>query len=152
MKKATRLFIQKIFKAKRVFVKRIEFEGCLPNRCYQNANKMAPLYDSEFEIVSGWMVGDDLGERGTAIIPHYWVFNKKTQEYFDPTPISDENLQSFEYVLDFDILTCSIGNYILPLSLKLTNDGKFKARSNDGTHYIDLDNLDVKHLYRLLAF
>jgi hypothetical protein len=149
MKKATRTLINNRPNSKYVTVEDVNLEGTLENHCYQNSVKLSDTNEKDLIVVSGWLVGDFLGEKGTAIIPHYWVLNEKTKKYYDPTPKPKNNKQSYEYVEDFDIFQYGNEHSILPLSLKLTSDGKFKARSNDGTHYIDLDKLDVQELYQL---
>ena len=149
MKKATRLFLKQRPNAKYVTVEEVKLEAALANHCFQNAEKLAKTNETDLMIVSGWMVGDYYGERGTPIIPHYWVFNEKTNRYCDPTPKPDNNTQNFDYVEDFDIFKYGSKDAYLPLSLKLLSNGKWQARNELGTGYIDLDKVDVEQLYKL---
>ncbi len=149
MKKATRLFLKQRPNAKYVTVEEVKLEAALANHCFQNAEKLSKTNEADLMIVSGWMVGDYYGERGTPIIPHYWVFNEKTNRYCDPTPKPDNNTQNFDYVEDFDIFKYGSKDAYLPLSLKLLSNGKWQARNELGTGYIDLDKVDVEELYKL---
>jgi len=149
MKKATRELLKARPKAKCVLVQSIELAETLANHCYQNSVKLAETNEEDLLVVAGWMVGDFMGERGTAIIPHYWVQNDKTKIYYDPTPKPDNNTQDFDYVEDFDIFQYGNENSILPLSLKLNSNGTWQARNSTGTGYIDLDKVDVQQLYEL---
>ena len=149
MKKATRVLLSHRPKAKHVTVEMMRIEGALANHCYQNAVKLANTNEADYMVVSGWLVGDYFGERGTAVIPHYFVLNEKTKKYYDPTPFLDS--QKYEYVEDFEIMLNGNEKSILPLSLKILADGKLQARSDDGTSYIDLDKIDVAMLYELRA-
>jgi hypothetical protein len=148
MKKATRQFLKARPNAGFVRVEEIQVEGALPNHCFQNAANLAKT-NEDLMIISGWMVGDYFGERGTAIIPHYWVCNEKTNNHYDPTPKPEKNIQTFEYVEDFDIFKFGTKDLYLPLSLKLLADGKWQARNQMGTGYIDLNKIDVEQLYKL---
>jgi hypothetical protein len=149
MKKATRLFLKQRPNAEYVLVKEAMLEGALPNHCFQNSEKLVKTNEAELRIVSGWLVGDYHGERGTAIIPHYWVLNVVENRYCDPTPKPENNTQNFDYVEDFDIFEYGSKDAYLPLSLKLLSDGKWQARNELGTGYINLDKVDVEQLYKL---
>lgn len=149
MKKATRALLQQRTGAKHVPVRWVHVEGTLAKHCYENALKLVQTDEDNLMIVCGWMVGEYYGERGTAITPHYWVLNEKTNEHFDPTPWPNEVDLNVEYVDDVDIIIFASEQSIIPLSLNYTNDGKFKARSHDGTRYIELDKIDVEQLYQL---
>ena len=120
MKKATRTLLKFRPNSKHVLVEEVRFDGALENYCYQNSVKLAETNEEDLLVVSGWMVGDYLGERGTAIIPHYWVLNTKSRKYYDPTPKPENNMQQYEYVEDFDIFEHGSERSILPLSLKLS--------------------------------
>lgn len=149
MKKATRTFLTLNPKARYVAVERVSINETQANHCYQNAVKLADTNEADLMVISGWLVGDFFGERGTAIIPHYFVFNEKTKKYYDPTPSNKNEKQTFDYVEDIEIMLNGNEKSILPLSLKITAEGLVKARSSDGTHYIDLDKIDVAELYAL---
>jgi hypothetical protein len=149
MRKATRFLLRYRPNAKHILVEKVVVEGAKENHCYQNAVKLANTNEADLMVVSGWLVGDFFGERGTAIIPHYFVFNAKTKKYYDPTPSNKNEKQTFDYVEDVEIILNANKNSILPLSLKITAEGLVKARSSDGTHYIDLDKIEVAELYEL---
>ena len=149
MKKATRILLNHRPNAKHVLVEKVYVEDALQNHCYQNAIKLADTNEKDMIIVSGWLVGDFFGERGTAIIPHYFVVNIKTRKYYDATPLNANDKQSYEYVRDIEIMTYSHKKAVLPLTLKLTADGLFKARSDDGKYFYDLDKIEIAELYAL---
>ncbi len=149
MKKATRALLQQRTGAEHVPVKWINVEGTMVKHCFENALKLVKTNEADLIVVCGWMVGEYYGEQGTPISPHYWVLNEKTNEYFDPTPWPNEIPLDVEYVEDVDIMNFASEKSIIPLSLNYTNGGKFKARSHDGTRYIDLDNINVEQLYKL---
>jgi hypothetical protein len=149
MKKATRLFLKQRPNAEYVMVEEVKLDGTLNNHCYQNAEKLANTNETDLIIVSGWMVGDYYGERGTPIIAHYWVFNQKTHKYYDQTPKPLNHTQKYDYVEDFDIFKYGSNESYLPLSLRLLSNGKWQARNEQGTDYIDLDEIDVEELYKL---
>lgn len=149
MKKATRALLQQKTGAKHVPVRWVDVDGTLVKHCFENALKLVKTDEENLMVVSGWMVGEYYGERGTPISPHYWVLNKKTNEYLDPTPWPNGVPLDVEYVDDVDIMIFASKQSIIPLSLNYTNDGKFKARSHDGTRYIELDKINVEQLYQL---
>lgn len=149
MKKATRQFLKQRPKAEYVKVTEIEVKGALANHCFENALNYISTNETELTLVCGWMVGDYFGVRGTPIIPHYWVFNVKTNQHFDPTPKPKNNIQTFEYVMDLDILIYGKNDAFIPLSLKLLDNEVWQARNKQGTGYIDLDKVDVRQLYEL---
>jgi len=121
MKKATRIFLKLNPKARYVVAERVSIDQTQPNECYRNAEKLADTNEAELLVVSGWLVGDYFGERGTAIIPHYFVFNEKTKKYYDPTPRNDDDFQTYDYVEDIQIFLNGNGKAILPLSLNITS-------------------------------
>ena len=88
--------------------------------------------NENWSMHSGWLVGDFLGERGTAIIPHYWVVNAD-REHFDVTPKNPSDTQSYEYVSDFNIVQYFTKEVQLPVPLKLNLNGTFVARRKDGS-------------------
>ena len=149
MKKATRQFLKQRPKAEYVRVKEIEFEGALVNHCFQNALNYISTNEADLTLACGWMIGDYFGPRGTPIIPHYWVLNGKTNKHYDPTPKPKNNIQTFEYVMDLDILIYGKNNVYLPLALKLLDNEVWQARNRQGTGYIDLEKVDVRELYEL---
>ena len=109
MKKATRTFVNWLNdeKVKSVEVKPMKFEYAKPNECFQNM-MMFLDYHSDWTMHSGWLIGDYLGERGTAIIPHFWVVDAQ-RKHFDITPRNSKDTQTYEYVSD-----CNIAQFIFP--------------------------------------
>ncbi len=149
MKKATRLFLKQRPNTQYVIVEEVKLDEALTNHCYQNAVKFAKTNEADFIVVSGWLIGDYFYELGTPLIPHYWVCDKKINKYYDPTPKHKDNTQNFDYVEDFDIFKYGNEQDYLPLSLKLLDDGRWQARNENGTGYVDLEKLDVEQLYKL---
>ena len=148
MKKATREFLKVRRGASHVVVRRIEYAGTSPNSCYQNACLLADTNADDLIVVCGWLIGDFLGKSGTSIIPHYWVLNEKTLEYFDPTPRPKNDFQKYEYVDDFDIMKFGSTKSILPPPLRLLEDGRFQVMVDVGV-FKDLEIVDVQKLYDL---
>lgn len=152
MKKATRLLLQQRPGSEHVLVNEVVLEGAIAKHCFQNTMLLIDTNEADLMMISGWMVGDLRGKRGTPIIPHYWVKNQKTNQYFDPTPKVEVTKQTFEYVTDSDILKYASADLYIPLSLKLHGNGKWQARNALGTGYIDLDKVDVEQLYKLVDY
>lgn len=149
MRKATRILLEFCPNAKHVLVEMVVIEGAKENHCWQNAIDLATTNEADLIVVSGWLVGEFFKEKGTAIIPHYFVKNEKTNKYYDSTPFMINDIQSYEYVEDFEIFLNGNEESILPLALNIAEKGLVKARSSDGTYYIDLEKIDVAQLYEL---
>ena len=148
MYKATREFLKLRPNAKIVNVELINFDGTKPNHCYQNACLYADSNEMQRMVMSGWLVGEFLGERGTAIIPHYWVFDEVLKRYFDPTPKNINDKQIYEYVEDIDIMQYGNSNSILPPPLRLTANGTFDVKL-DGEIFKPIQKIDVAELYSM---
>ena len=148
MKKATRTLLKLRESSQLVSVESIDIEGTVANQCYQNSCKFADSNEKELIVMSGWLVGDFLGERGTALIPHYWVVNEVTKKHYDPTPKNIDDKQSYEYVMDFDIMKFGYEKSMLPYPLRLLGDGTIQVRHNDG-RYQNLSKIDVQEIYNL---
>ena len=148
MKKATRNLLKLRTAAKLVAVEKIDVEDAIANQCYQNACKYADSNEKELLVMSGWLVGDFLNERGTALIPHYWVVNEVTKKHYDPTPKNINDSQSYEYVMDFDILEFGYGKGMLPYPLRMLADGTVQVKHNDGRYQI-LSKIDVQEIYKM---
>jgi hypothetical protein len=148
MKKATRVLVNWINEksVKAVDVKLLKFDDAKPNECYQNMNLFLDNYEN-WSMHSGWLVGDFLGERGTAIIPHYWVVNAD-REHLDVTPKNPSDKQSYEYVSDFNIVQYFTKEVQLPVPLKLNLNGTFVARRKDGSFEL-IEKIDYEHLFSL---
>ena len=150
MKKATRKFLadkQSMSNICRlVNVQKKYVENAKPNHCYRNA---ANLCDSneKYILQSGWLIGDYFGDRGTAIIPHYWVVDSETNISYDSTPYSDA--QKFEYVFDFEVMKYASAQSILPPCLKLLSNGEYLIRLN-AEYFISTDDIDTGYLYERL--
>ena len=153
MRKATRQFLKILADAgsdaKVVKVQRLALDYTKPNECFQNANKFLDR-NEEFYLRSGWLVGEYWGESGTAIMPHYWVYDAKTKTDYDVTPSDDD--QSFEYILDTNIAD-GIRDELkiaVPVSVKLYSDGQFAARVGV-SRYLKLSRLVYSDLFELAA-
>jgi len=148
MKKATRVLVNWINEksVKVVDVKSLKFDDAKPNECFQNMNFFLDNYEN-WNMHSGWLVGDYLGERGTAIVPHFWVVNPQRQ-HFDVTPINSNDTQRYEYVSDFNIAQNVTQDVQLPVPLKLNQNGKFVVLLNDGT-FKSIEKIDYGHLFSL---
>lgn len=147
MKKATRLFLKVRPKAILRTVHPLKMDGALPKHCWQNSSKFA-TDNPTYGVLSGWIVGDFFGDKGTAIIPHYWIENRETLEQFDPTPHVGGYIQSFDYIEDLEIFDLGTKENYIPASLNMDKNGKIKAVTNDG-YLINIDELSVKRLYEI---
>ena len=148
MKRATRIFVNWLNdeKVKSVEVKPMKFEYAKPNECFQNM-MMFLDYHSDWTMHSGWFIGDYLGERGTAIIPHFWVVDAQ-RKHFDITPRNSKDTQTYEYVSDYNIAQFISKGVQLPVPLKLNSNGEFSALRKDGTFEL-VEKLDYGYLFSL---
>jgi hypothetical protein len=148
MRKATRTFLSHRPNAKLVSVALVDVEGTKANHCYQNSCLLADSNEKEMLVVSGWLVGEFFGDKGTSVVPHYWVYNEVTKQYFDPTPINPNDRQSYEYVVDWDIFRNGNEKSILPLPLRILGNGQLQARLLSGA-FKDLESFDMAQLFSL---
>jgi hypothetical protein len=148
MRKATRIFLTHRPKAKFVDVALVEREGTKPNHCYQNACLLADSNEKEMMVVSGWLVGEFFGDKGTSVVPHYWVFNEVTKKHFDPTPLNPNDRQTYEYVEDLEIFLNGNEKAILPLPLRILANGQLQVRLTNG-NFGDLERFDMTELFLL---
>ena len=153
MRKATRQFLKILADAgsdaKVVKVQRLALDYTKPNECFDNAMKFLDRND-EYYLRSGWLVGEYWGASGTGIMPHYWVYDAKTQTHYDVTPIEDK--QTYEYILDTNIVD-SVSDELkiaIPVSVKLYSDGRLSARVGVGK-YLKLERLVYSDLFELAA-
>jgi hypothetical protein len=153
MRKATRQFLRILAEAGSdatlVKVQRLALDYTKPNECFQNANKFLDR-NEEFYLRSGWLVGEYWGESGTAIMPHYWVYDAKTNSDYDVTPIDDG--QTYEYILDTNIVD-SVSDELkitVPVAVKLYSDGQLSARVGVGK-YVKLNRFVYSELFELAA-
>ena len=147
MKKATNLLLSLRKNAELVLVESLNYKAAKSNKCFQNAAYFCESRNG-FAIVSGWLVGDDFGSKGTVLIPHYWVKEIEKNKYFDTTPKNKEDTQSYEYVLDLDIFRYGTATSYLPPPVFIFPDNKLKVRLNQN-NYIPLNGIDVEELYSL---
>ena len=152
MRKATRQLLKYLkqtnSKAFVVNVKPLDFDEAQGNHYYQNAMKFLDKNEN-WVLRSGWIVGEFFGDNGTAVMPHYWVFNPIEKCDYDVTPLEDN--QSFEYVVDLEIArnidekrTLSV-----PVSLKIKADGRLLARIGENK-FLPLKSINHKTLYDLV--
>ena len=147
MYKATRQLLKDRPKSKFTTVEKIKVSDAVPNMCLQNSISMCEK-DENLMVVSGWLVGEFMGDQGTAIIPHYWVRDLIKKKDFDPTPVVGDGNQKYEYVEDGDIFNYGKKDCYLPTPLRLLGDGTYKACLLNGT-LISISSPDVLMLYSL---
>ena len=104
MKKATRQLLKYLQQANPeayvVNVKPLAFDAAKENQCFENVMRFLDE-NEDWVLRSGWLVGNYFGTNGTAVMPHYWVYNPSNKLDYEITPFADA--QSFEYVLDLEI-------------------------------------------------
>ena len=153
MRKATREFLKKLKLISKdamfVNVLHTEFSEARPQNCY--TNMMLFLKQNEqFYLRSGWLVGEYMGENGTAIMPHYWVYDGDTNTDYDVTPVLGG--QKYEYILDLEI-----SNHVdkksmiaVPAAMKLTGDSELLIRVAEDK-YVKTDTVDYGKLFEVAA-
>ena len=151
MKKATRQLLKYLQQANPeayvVNVKPLAVNAAKENQCFENVMRF--LDENEDWILrSGWLVGDYFGTNGTAVMPHYWVYNPSNKLDYEITPFADA--QSFEYVLDLEIASNidEENKLCVPVSLKINSDGSLCARVGEN-RFVVLSGIDYQTLYRL---
>ena len=104
MKKATRQLLKYLQQANPkafvVNVKPLAFDAAKENQCFENVMRFLDE-NEDWVLRSGWLVGGYFRTNGTAVMPHYWVYNPSDNFDYEITPFAD--VQSFEYVLDLEI-------------------------------------------------
>jgi len=148
MKPSTSLLISLRDKSKLVDVKKKKWRGGKANKCFQNAAFFS-ADRKEYEIVSGWLVGDHFESLGTVFVPHYWVLHTPSGEYFDTSPTAEEDIQLYEYVLDMDIYLNLTQTSYVPPPVILRESGLLQVRLSE-TQLIDIETIDIRHLYSLI--
>ena len=105
--------------------------------------------NEDWVLRSGWLIGEYFGENGTAIMPHYWVYNPQDKTDYDITPFDDD--QTFEYVLDLEIAKTidEQRKLSVPVSLKLYDDGTLNARTG-ANEFLELTEINYNELYNLV--
>jgi hypothetical protein len=150
MKKATRLLLAERPKSRLVNVVKVHKEYAKLNECQKNAMLMADEGEAEerFAVTSGWLVGDFLENIGTALIPHFWVYDVIEKKYFDPTPVSSND--NFEYVEDFDIALEGLSyEGKPPPALRLDANGNYYVRKGKD-NFEAIKNINIAELYSFL--
>jgi len=147
MKRSTETLLSLRDNSKLVEVKKKKWRGGKLNKCFQNAAFFS-ADKKDYEIVSGWLVGDNFENLGVAFIPHYWVLHTPSNEYFDTSPTAEEDIQLYDYVLDMDIYLNLTQTSYVPPSVILRESGLLQARLSE-TKFVDIDTIDVSHLYSL---
>jgi|TARA_B100001079_G_C16022421_1_gene345050 hypothetical protein len=79
--------------------------------CFHNAVATAENdTTSNIKIVSGWLVGEyDKSVNGTALIQHYWNYDKEAKQYFDITPNIDDEM-THKYVVDTELMNYEVSD------------------------------------------
>lgn len=153
MKRATEHLLCYVKKANTnafpIIVKPLHFADAKPNHCFENAMKFLDQNES-WVLRSGWIIGDDFGEHGTPVLPHYWVFNPANKNDYDVTPLGND--QTFEYVLDLEIARHMDMKRKLsaPVPLKIDPNGVLSARTGVNC-FIELSEIDYAALYDLVG-
>ena len=150
MKKATRLLLAERPKSRLVNVVKVHKEYAKLNECQKNAMLMADEGEAEerFAITSGWLEGDFLENIGTALIPHFWVYDLIEKKYFDLTPVSSND--NFEYVEDFDIALEGLSyEGKPPPALRLDANGNYYVRKGKD-NFEAIKNINIAELYSFL--
>ena len=148
MKPSTSLLLSLRHNSKLVDVKKKKWRGGKLNRCFQNAAFFS-ADKKDYEIVSGWLVGDNFQGVGTVFIPHYWVLHTPSGEYFDTSPMAGEDIQLYEYVLDMDIYLNLTQISYVPPPVILRESGRLQVRISE-TQLVDIETIDIRHLYSLI--
>ena len=145
MKKSTFEFIKNRKNAEIVNVKTIYHKAARHNMCVQNCFNFTKK-NSRYISVSGWIIGDEFEDSGTAIIPHYWLQNVITKEYFDPTP--QLHPQQWDYVLDSEVFRKARKNKYVPAPLNFGADEIFRAVTKN-IEFVEIPDLEITRLYAL---
>tara|TARA_B110000503_G_scaffold14701_1_gene20116 strand:+ start:67 stop:528 length:462 start_codon:yes stop_codon:yes gene_type:complete len=152
MRKATRQLLKYLKKSNpnafAIVVKPLRFEKAKTNYCFENAMRFLDE-NEDWVLRSGWLIGEYFGENGTAIMPHYWVYNPQDKTDYDITPFDDD--QTFEYVLDLEIAKTidEQRKLSVPVSLKLYDDGTLNARTG-ANEFLELTEINYNELYNLV--
>ena len=120
-----------------------------PKKCYSNVMLFLDQ-NEQLYLRCGWLVGEYMGENGTAIMPHYWVYDDETKTDYDVTPILDT--QRYEYILDLEILDYidDENKIAIPAPMKLTGDGELWIRIAVD-QFIQTDKVDYRKLFEVSA-
>ena len=151
MKKATRQLLKYLQQANPkafvINVKPIAFDAAKENQCFENVMRFLDE-NEDWVLRSGWLVGDYFGTNGTAVMPHYWVYNPGDKFDYDITPLAV--VQSFEYVLDMEIASNidEERKLSVPVSLKINSDGSLCARIGEN-RFVALTGIYYETLYDL---
>ena len=148
MKPSSEVFLRQRPGCTAVRVTPRKLHGAVSKQCFQNCFALCNAKPQRYTLRSGWLVGDDLGALGTIFIPHYWVFNSKTDKHLDPTPRAPGDVQDYEYLLDMDILRQITPAHVLPVPLRLNADQRFEAIVPQGVGPV-LESMDIAYLFTL---
>ena len=152
MKKATRLMLKYLSttnpNACYVNVSPMHYQNAEPNRCFRNVMEFL-RENNDWQLCSGWLVGDYWQKHGTAVIAHYWIRESSSGMFYDLTPIDDT--QKFEYILDSEIIDNidTKNKNAVPVSLKIWQNGRLSAYLGDG-RYVNLTEVHHKSLFDLV--
>ena len=80
---------------------------------------------------------------------HYWFIHTPSGNYFDTSPTAVEDIQEYEYVKDMDIYRHVTRTSYVPPPVILREDGNLQVRLNE-TQFIDVNSIDIEHLYSLV--
>jgi hypothetical protein len=148
MKAATKLLLKLRKNAEYVVVSHKKYRAAKLNKCFQNSAFFSAA-NKEFEVVSGWLVGDDYLDLGTVFVPHYFLKHKPSGIYYDTSPTAPDDIQSYEYVLDMDIYRYANRTSYVPPPVIVRENGLLEVRVA-ATEFVNVEEIDVEHLYSLV--
>ena len=148
MKAATKLLLKLRKNAEHVVVSHKKYRAAKLNKCFQNAAFYSAA-NKEFEIVSGWLVGDDYLDLGTVFVPHYFLKHKPSGVYYDTSPTAPDDIQCYEYVLDMDIYKLANRTSYVPPPVIVRENGLLEVRVA-AAEFVSVKEIDIEHLYSLI--
>jgi hypothetical protein len=148
MKAATKLLLTLREKAEHVVVLHKKYRAAKLNKCFQNAAFYSAA-NKDFEVVSGWLVGDNYLDLGTVFVPHYWLRHKTANVYYDTSPSAPNDIQNYEYVLDMDIYRFANQKSYVPPPVIVRANGLLEVRVDD-SNFVSIKSINVENLYSLV--
>ena len=119
-------------------------------RCMRNSHEYSES-NSDFLLVTGWLVYPFNTEKGTTeIVQHWWNLSTKTHKHID---VTIGNFDSCEYVLDMGLYEYASANYeVLESTVGkslLYKNGKYHAVAEvaGNLEYSNIDSLETKNLF-----
>jgi hypothetical protein len=148
MKAATKLLLSLRQNAEHVDVLHKKYRAAKINRCFQNSAFYSAA-NKDYEVVSGWLVGDDYLDLGTVFVPHYFLKHKQSAIYYDTSPTAPDDIQSYEYVLDMDIYRYANRTSYVPPPVIVRKNGLLEVRVAE-SNFVSVSEIDIQNLYALV--